>query len=338
MRCLTLARENRASGGEARFMMAGGEGSQAGLIREQGLEVIELTPEPHDSEPGREYARWLRLPWASDAEQTAAQARNFSPDWVVLDHYGLDHRWSERLRKAVPHAGVFAIDDLDDRQLGADIVLDQARDQGRPRRFHVPLELSGHRYAMLRPEFAAAREAALARRGGPVRHVLIAPGMGDPAGLAPRALDAMARFPDMTAEVVMGSDSQSANAVRERVAGNRGWSVTFDARDMAARMSAADFCIGGGGMSSWERCALGLPSLAVPVAENQRPGVQSLVDIGAVVMCELAATRDATSFAHILASAFSRSADLATCAAQVTDGRGATRTLQQLRRWKAAHP
>jgi RimJ/RimL family protein N-acetyltransferase len=39
---------------------------------------------------------------------------------------------------------------------------------------------------------------------------------------------------------------------------------------MAELMAAADLAIGAGGSASWERCCLGLPALAFPVANNQR--------------------------------------------------------------------
>jgi spore coat polysaccharide biosynthesis predicted glycosyltransferase SpsG len=39
---------------------------------------------------------------------------------------------------------------------------------------------------------------------------------------------------------------------------------------MAELMEAADLSIGAGGSTLWERCCLGLPTLAVSIAENQR--------------------------------------------------------------------
>ena len=38
----------------------------------------------------------------------------------------------------------------------------------------------------------------------------------------------------------------------------------------------ADMAIGAGGISAWERCMLGLPTLAVCAASNQRAGLQML--------------------------------------------------------------
>jgi UDP-2,4-diacetamido-2,4,6-trideoxy-beta-L-altropyranose hydrolase len=41
-------------------------------------------------------------------------------------------------------------------------------------------------------------------------------------------------------------------------------------------MLEADLAIGAGGSTSWERCCLGLPTLVVPLSENQRPIARGL--------------------------------------------------------------
>jgi len=56
----------------------------------------------------------------------------------------------------------------------------------------------------------------------------------------------------------------------------------FDA-NMAELMCEADLAIGAAGSSSWERCCLGLPTLAISIAENQNPIVRELEHRGAIV-------------------------------------------------------
>jgi spore coat polysaccharide biosynthesis predicted glycosyltransferase SpsG len=46
--------------------------------------------------------------------------------------------------------------------------------------------------------------------------------------------------------------------------------VSVNVNDMAERMRLADISIGAAGSTSWERCCLGLPSIIVILAENQR--------------------------------------------------------------------
>lgn len=57
--------------------------------------------------------------------------------------------------------------------------------------------------------------------------------------------------------------------------------VVVNANNMAELMSRADLAIGAAGGSAWERCCLGLPSLLVVMADNQRPGAEALERAGA---------------------------------------------------------
>ena len=45
---------------------------------------------------------------------------------------------------------------------------------------------------------------------------------------------------------------------------------------MAELMADSDFSIGAAGSTSWERCALGVPSILVSIAENQESLLYSL--------------------------------------------------------------
>lgn len=40
---------------------------------------------------------------------------------------------------------------------------------------------------------------------------------------------------------------------------------------MAELMANVDLAIGAAGSSVWERCCLGLPSIIIPIADNQKP-------------------------------------------------------------------
>ncbi|WP_210199533.1 UDP-2,4-diacetamido-2,4,6-trideoxy-beta-L-altropyranose hydrolase [Phaeovulum vinaykumarii] len=328
MRCLTLAGAARERGHAVRFIAARAELNRH--IHAAGFPLDELAPLPHAPEAFPRHAHWLSLPWAEDARRAADLVAQAGADWLVVDHYGLDARWVAPIRAACPGLRVLALDDLDDRDTGADMVLDPGHlDRRAPRRHPVPATLPGPDFALLRPEFAAHRAAALARRGAGVRRVLILPGMMDAAGLAPLALDALAGR-DLEAEVVMGASAQSVAAVRARIADRPGWSLTLDATDMAQRMSTADLCIGAGGGTSWERCCLGLPTLAVAVAENQEPGLAALAARGAVELLSLAEARDPARMAKALARALARAPQMAQAAAGLCDGRGAGRVLDAL--------
>jgi len=48
-------------------------------------------------------------------------------------------------------------------------------------------------------------------------------------------------------------------------------------------MSSADLCIGAGGTTTWERCRVGLPTITIILAENQKNISESLDTEGAII-------------------------------------------------------
>ncbi|MBY0403676.1 MAG: UDP-2,4-diacetamido-2,4,6-trideoxy-beta-L-altropyranose hydrolase, partial [Cyanobacteria bacterium] len=52
---------------------------------------------------------------------------------------------------------------------------------------------------------------------------------------------------------------------------------------MAQLMRIADFSIGAGGTTTWERCSLGLPTIVITVAKNQLELTQSIAEEGAIL-------------------------------------------------------
>jgi spore coat polysaccharide biosynthesis predicted glycosyltransferase SpsG len=96
---------------------------------------------------------------------------------------------------------------------------------------------------------------------------------------------------------------------------------------MARLTAAADLGIGAAGSSSWERCALGLPSLVAIAAPNQGHNAAALTAAGAaLVMGEAGAlTLDAIAGSIAALEPAQVRADIAAAAAALVDGLGATR-------------
>jgi UDP-2,4-diacetamido-2,4,6-trideoxy-beta-L-altropyranose hydrolase len=130
--------------------------------------------------------------------------------------------------------------------------------------------LLGPRFALLRDEFPELREKVRPRTGA-VARILIFLGGVDAGNHTGRALDAYASLglTDVHVDVVIGMQHPE-RARLEAECSERGFACHVQTTRMAELMAAADLAIGAGGSATWERCCLGLPTLAVCVAENQR--------------------------------------------------------------------
>ena len=284
MRCLTLADALRRRGNECSFISREHTGNLFDLIEKRGF-PIHVLPRAREhlieseerSESVLEYFAWLGVDWEVDAQQTLAHLLDTQADWLIVDQYALDERWEKLLR---PHCKkLLVIDDLANRKHVCDVLLDQ--NLGRDSKDYdtlVPnhcIRLIGPQNALLLPDFASLREYSLRRREAPIlRRILIAMGGVDQPNAAGKVLEALMGCQlsaDCNITVVMGGNAPWTEQVRA-IAANMPWptEVLIDIPDMARIMARSDLSIGSAGTTSWERCCLGLPTLLVVLADNQK--------------------------------------------------------------------
>jgi UDP-2,4-diacetamido-2,4,6-trideoxy-beta-L-altropyranose hydrolase len=100
---------------------------------------------------------------------------------------------------------------------------------------------------------------------------------------------------------------------------------------MARLTAEADAAIGAAGSSVWERCVLGLPSVILVLADNQRPAAQTLAERGAALAIDASgpdfeAQLD-RALMRLLTDAGLRR-ELAQRSAEICDGLGAPRVAE----------
>ncbi|MWJ27632.1 UDP-2,4-diacetamido-2,4,6-trideoxy-beta-L-altropyranose hydrolase [Halomonas sp. ZH2S] len=295
MRCLTLATALREQGAACHFLCREHSGHLIDMIEARDFTAHRLTMPRQTDCAAREsdgqpaHAHWLGTSWQADAEACRPVLAHLAPDWLVVDHYALDARWEEAV---LPESTrLMVIDDLADRPHRADLLLDQNLGRDVADYAHwVPANcqvLTGPHFALLRPEFAALRKVSLARRHQhpPFKRLLISLGGVDKDNVTGQVLSALRDCdlpPALDIEVVMGATAPWLDEVRH-AALTMPWptNVVVNISDMAQRMADADLAIGAAGSTSWERCCLGLPTLMIVLAENQRQVASALDNLGA---------------------------------------------------------
>jgi spore coat polysaccharide biosynthesis predicted glycosyltransferase SpsG len=117
--------------------------------------------------------------------------------------------------------------------------------------------------------------------------VLVSLGLTDVGGLSrPVVGRILALLPEVEVDVVVGEGAESRAALADLAARDPRVRLHVAAKDMAVLMAAADLCVGAGGSTVWERCALGLPTVMMILAGNQRAGGLALRDAGATLLAE----------------------------------------------------
>lgn len=264
-------------------------------------------------------------------------------DWVVVDHYDLGADYEIAVRGSGPQ--VLAIDDLLRRHT-AEILVDQTLGRT-PTDYsdRVPggcLVLAGVDYALLQPEFAAQHGIDRPSRGMRPDRLFVSFGLSERTGLAVRSVAALAQLPKQPdLRVVTAATDPHLVALERALAEYRGKAELFvDAADLIAHMRWADLAIGGGGVTTWERCCLGLPTVLVVTADNQRDIAKAVASAGAVRLLS-AAPDDATFETELERTVTELLIDeselslLSTRASDLVDGRGAERVAQAMLRQRS---
>lgn len=284
MRCLTLAAQIRARGGDVTFVCRKLDGHAAELVLERGFDLVPLpAPAAPFTPPAQPpHAAWLGVSWEEDAQQTRAalEHRGVPVDWLVVDHYALDQRWENALRDMAMH--VLVIDDLADRDHAADVLLDQNLVHEFQTRYaaRVPetcRQLLGPRYSLLQDEYRAARAHVQARHGR-VARVLMYFGDADQNNVLGRSLAAWAALgpTDIQVDAVISPRSPHLATVRTQVQGLPGVTLHEGLPSLATLLAQADLALGAGGSTSWERLCLGVGTVVITLAANQEPIARAL--------------------------------------------------------------
>ncbi|TXI39852.1 MAG: GNAT family N-acetyltransferase [Mycobacterium sp.] len=234
---------------------------------------------------------------------------SFTParsDWCILDGYSFG---TEEQRAArADHDRLLVIDDH--ASLGTydtDVLLDHNIGATR-----VPgtdaVQLLGTGYLLLRPEFDDVDRSLSPDR----RRILLAPG-----GAPDRATATL--FEEVAAIV---SDA-GAEAV---------WLRGVD--DVASAMTSAGAAVAAAGVTAYELCRVGTPSILVAVAANQEPVGTRLAARGAVRYAGRLDSTGAPALAEAALRLLDDPGDLSAAARQVVDGRGAKRVVAVLRSFR----
>jgi len=343
MRCLTLADDLRRRGWDTVFLGKEFPGNLNRRVRESGHSVIAL-PAPEVSVPGTAgahapaHAAWLHGPWSADAEACVEGLGRVGPvDWLVVDHYSLDAQWERSMRMAASR--ILSLDDLADRDHDCDVLLDQnlRLDHGSAYAGRVPaacVKLLGPRYALLRPEFRAER-ARLQPRAPDVAKVLVFLGGADPDNFTGKVLEALDSpgLGELEWHVVVGKTNPSADALAGKWAGRPKVIFHRDVREMGRLIATADLAVAGGGISTWERPGLALPTLALSIAFNQEGLLEAADRAGLVAYAgrasELAAA-DLASRISALVRDPARRAGMAALGMDAVDGLGVERVAERM--------
>jgi UDP-2,4-diacetamido-2,4,6-trideoxy-beta-L-altropyranose hydrolase len=318
MRCMGLAQAWQDLGGRVVYAMAATSPGLDERLRSESIEVRMLAAEPGSEE---------------DARMTAEAAGICGRGWIVLDGYHFDAPYQRILKQS--GLRLLAVDDLGALpNYCADIVLNQDPIAGerlyRKREPYTRL-LLGTEYAFLRREF---RQRSRVRREIPLvaRKLLVTFGGSDPDNVTEtviRSLDAVS-VDNLEVVVLVGPSNPhgtrlelAASACHAKVR------LLHNPANLPELMAECEMAVTAGGTTTvWELAYFSVPSLVVPVVDNQEPAIGYLHDRGACLRLgngsQLSAEELAGSISRLCGDRNARAA-LGAALGAIIDGRGPDR-------------
>jgi UDP-2,4-diacetamido-2,4,6-trideoxy-beta-L-altropyranose hydrolase len=269
MRCLALAQDWNKQHGKAVFAIGTIPQRLDRRLKSERMSVARIA-----SAPGTE----------EDAAELIAKARELGVTRVAMDGY----HFGARYQQAIKEAGIKAlfIDDYGHAEFYfADLILNQNlyADEGMYRRRNMTTQLLlGTHYALLRREFLSWSKWS--RSIPPMaRRLLVTLGGSDPHNTTCKVIRSLCalKVPELEVKILLGPANRHHEAVRQTVGQAPGrFEILTTEVDMAGIMAWADLAISAAGTTCWEIAFMGLPTVTVELAENQRRIAQSLAEAG----------------------------------------------------------
>ncbi|MFP5268889.1 UDP-2,4-diacetamido-2,4,6-trideoxy-beta-L-altropyranose hydrolase [Coleofasciculus sp.] len=324
MRCLALAQAWQDAGGQPIFVMSTDAPPIRARLESEGVEVINLS---------------VQVGSAEDAKETATLAQHLGANWVVVDGY----YFGAEYQRIIKNSGLclLFIDDYGHAQhYWANIVLNQNIDA------HEGLYLNrspdtklllGTRYALLRQEFRQWQ--GWTRKISQVaQKVLVTLGGSDPENVTLKVIRGLQRVDVQGLEaiviVVVGGSNPHYEQLQAAVKVSQfPISLERNVTNMPELMAWADVAISAGGSTTWELAFMGLPSLVLILADNQRAIAETLGEMGVDVNLgwheDVSVTDIAQAMKQLRVSSGIRS-EMARHGLELIDGEGTARVLMHL--------
>lgn len=232
---------------------------------------------------------WLGDTQYDDAIKTINIIKNKNIDWMIIDHYNIDEEWENYIKPYVKN--IFVIDDFTNRKHNCNVLLNQQIEKSQKYLYNniVNLEcklLLGKKYIILNKKFLDYSK--LNNTITQLKRISIFMGGSDPSNETLKIINVCQKLNkklDCTFifDVIVGYANKNKCLIENICKKFDNFNFYYNIDNMQEIISLSDLNIGAIGGTSYERCILGIPSLVITIAENQKIVLNRLAQTGAVI-------------------------------------------------------
>lgn len=257
MRCLSIAEEVRRQGEEVTFIIADERTEM--IITEKGFQIICLSSVWNDLD--KEIDKLLQV------------IAEYSISLLLIDSYYVTKEYLETLHRYIRIA---YIDDLNQFIYPVDYLINyniyaenlDYPNQYRKADFLETKFMLGCSYAPLRPEFSNVQRVIKNK----VSKILITSGGTDNYNVVGNILESLSArtwFSEMDYYVILGRFNIHKSELEERWRNSKNVHLLSNVDNMVDYMKSCDIAVTAGGVTTYELCACGIPSVMYTLADNQ---------------------------------------------------------------------
>ena len=218
------------------------------------------------------------------------QLQTSSLDWLIIDHYSFDYVWHRNFRRQYKShfkkdIQLLALEDLANKSIEVDAVLDQnyygsetySRYSGLLKQDCV--QLYGPQYALLGKEYF--NKTIYKSNSKRLSKCLVFFGGSDQFQMTQKAIEAIAspEFSSIEFKLIIGIQNRDKDSIIDLCAHKNNITVCPPVHSLYEMIKNSDFALTGG-ITTWERACLDLPSIVVSLSTNQYEGSKKLGDEG----------------------------------------------------------
>ncbi len=332
IRCLNLANAFKESLLETKFIIRQCPKFYEKLLYQNNIKIIRLNKlnESEVENISADHNSWLGVTERDDAREVISKIEE--PDLLIVDHYSLGDEWESLIKLKFSSVKLVVIDDLE-RKHNADLIIDSTFMRSKNEYIKsANYLLIGSEFAMLRDGFSKLHLKAKTAKSKTNYHKLIVNFGGyDEKGLTLSVLKSLKqRSQQIKTTVIIDKNNSSFDQIVNFINENSSWiNLNEFVNDIENLMCLHTIAIGAAGSSAWERACLGIPSILIQTADNQKDVIKNLQSVGAIYQLDASEINNILNLKlDMLLSNFTKmkSINLSIC-----DGRGCKRILNFIR-------
>ncbi len=213
---------------------------------------------------------------SNDIQELDKLIKKYKTDMIIIDHYGIDYKFEEKLKTQNPTLKIMILDDTYEKH-HCDILLNHniSANQKKYKNL-VPKDCElrcGGKYTLLRDEFikemAKNKLKKIKKKKASKFKIFIAMGGADSYNMNLKILKILKQYNNIKIHITTTSANQGLSSLQAYVKRDKNIRLHVDKNNIAKVISKCDFGIVTPSVIVNEVINLGLPIISIMVAENQ---------------------------------------------------------------------